>query len=232
MKNPFKLPTPKDLGMTNNIGMSMEKWKEYNVIVRRDYPIRFFFSETLSDFFVYKMFKPIKNVWYYIVSHIVPSRRYHMLDLRQPKGSPTEYRYGWIDSDWQMTFAMFNILVRYVEIEMPHGFFVPTAEDFKNPDITQDEVQSMLRHIEKYNEIMALYNYWKIERPILEAKHDEALTAWHTAKEKNGGSISSVNDTPEIKRLWNELNVISDARDKKLEEMLHRLVDIRSCLWT
>src|SRR5579863_10256158 len=137
----FRLPTPSELGLckdtehnalpmrflTSDAGPTWEDWQE---IVKKNYPIRYFLAEELVPWIRQKYRKYVTDPIYWIKCHLLPKHRYHLLDLRQPKskheGRP--YRYGWIDSDTQMLYALFNILNNFVKHEMPH-WYCPSEEE-------------------------------------------------------------------------------------------------------
>ncbi len=241
-KKLFQIPGPADLGMSksNNAmpsryfpnGPDDVTWEDYYERIKKDYPVRGFFAVTLPEAWralVRKMTSKPKAFKYWLVSHLVPSRRYHMLDLRQPSGSVDEYRYGWIDTDWQMVYALFNLLVRFVEKEAPSGYFVPSEEDAAK-DTEEGECNQytgLKRQLDNHKEYMAIYKYWKTDRRVTEKKYADALSAWSSAHQASKGF-----DTPEVKKLWEEMNSIKEQNDKTLENMLHRLIKVRHCLWT
>jgi hypothetical protein len=51
----------------------------------RKIPIRYFLSEELPFWWRVNVVNPINKITYWLKSHLFPSRRYHILDLRQPK---------------------------------------------------------------------------------------------------------------------------------------------------
>ena len=103
LKKIFKLPSPQDLGRSDCNALPSRNftpdcegytWEDWREEVKKKYPIKYFFSETMVDFIKYNMYypiyRPIKDTKYCLVSHLVPGRRYHILDLRQPKGNIDE----------------------------------------------------------------------------------------------------------------------------------------------
>jgi hypothetical protein len=212
----FKIPGPKDLGMSdNNHAMPSElfrnnstelTWEDYYERVKKEYPVSFFCASTVPTFFL-DLWRDItrkpKKFIYWLQCHFIPKHRYHMLDLRQ-SGDVLSYRYGWVDAPQQMEYALFNILAKFVEEEMPCFFF---GGDHK--------------------EYMAIYQYWKWDRIVLEKAHAEALMKWSNARKDARGD-----STEEVQLLWKKLEETDEAAKQKLEEMLHRLIDVRGCLWT
>src|SRR5271170_3121827 len=94
-----KLPSPVDLGWSQSNALEDEMfsdeptgktWQDWNKTVKEMRPVRYWISETFGDFVRYKIWlpivQPIENARYWLVSHLVPSRRFHMLDLRQKGG--------------------------------------------------------------------------------------------------------------------------------------------------
>ena len=142
--------------------------------------------------------------------------RYHLLDLRQPKvkGEPG-YRYGWLDSDTKMVYALFNILNQYVENEMPHHY-CPSEEDVQAEPF-------LLTQRSNYLEVKNLHYWWNVGRKREEKKYLELLHVWSQAK---------LDQNPSEHQLWLELKKIEQANDDKLDEMITRLIKIRRSLWT
>lgn len=109
---------------------------------------------TVKDFFRYTIwgdFKRggIRGAYHWVRCHVW--NRYHVLDLRKPG----VYDWGWIDRDFAMWLACFNLLVEYVEKETP---FEVVNWDW-NPE-----------HANAGKEIRELYEWWKRGR---KAEQDE-----------------------------------------------------------
>lgn len=219
----FKIPGPADVGMSkNNHAMASSHfrnypneltWEDYFEHIKKIMPIRYFICATLPGILLsiwWSVRRPILKIISYLKSHLVPSRRFHMLDLRQPKTelNPNPYRYGWLDTDARMEYALFNLLVEYVEKELPgYGFL---TEEFvkENPECKNQYDQQQ--------EFMEIYNYWKFENPKLDHEYELALCAW----------------SRDNKELSKKLDEMEEYSSKKLNEMLHRLIDVRHSLWT
>jgi hypothetical protein len=229
----FKIPGPRDLGMSDNnnsMPCSMfrsdstkKTWEDYYAKVKELYPVRYFFSHAVYSLWLFSSrWKRIliTDPIYWLKCHLMTKHRYHLVDLRK---ADSQYKFGWMDTDHRMVLAMFSLLIDFVEKEMPHGYFVPTEEEAALDTGECNEHMGSRRQRNNYIEYMAIYNYWKVERPKLEAEHDRLLTAWSAARGVN---------TPESEKLWDELNAQEAAKDKVLEEMLLRLIAVRHYLWT
>ncbi len=116
IKSIFHLPTAKELGRSDSEALPMRwlnhggkyTWEDWQEEVSENYPVKYFIYKTLPRF-IRRQFNKISDLKYYIVSFTI--RKYHLLNLQQPKNSHDNYRYGWIDSDYQMVYAVFTILV-------------------------------------------------------------------------------------------------------------------------
>jgi hypothetical protein len=239
----FKIPGPKDLGMsTHNRSMAINgmrnyvgeaTWEDYYSRVKKDYPVRYFLASTIPSFirscWLDFTRKP-KDIYYYLKCHLIKKHRYHLIDIRQPKteNDPMPYRYGWMDTDHKIEYAMMNLLVEFVEKEVPHGYLVPTEEEAEKDDGIDYKYAGFKKQLDNYKEYMAIYNYWKTERFELDKKHDDLLHAWSKSRTSKDGE----RDNPETKRLWKDLQAATDLKDQILNEMLIRLIKIRHVLWT
>lgn len=244
--NIFKIPGPKDLGMSDSNG-SMPcamfrnypgevTWEDYYARVQKEYPVRYFFSATVPHFFRHnwrKVTQPIIDAKYWLFCHLLPSHRFHLVDIRQPfdhNYNKHPYRYGWLDTDERMMYAMFNLLVEFVEKEEPY-VLIPTAKDLVDADSDSQEDQDrnffLSRQIDQHKEYMTIYNYWKFERPNLEKEYGKLLTAWLDSRE-----LTEDRNHPDTKRLHQEMETFGELKNQKLEDMMHRLVDVRATLWT
>lgn len=214
------LPSPIKLGLSDSNALGSKHfgnqpgqptWEDWEEKVKKMYPVRYWLIEELWPWIRVKWRIHVTDRWYWLVSHVVPSRRYHMLDLRQPKG----YRYGWLDSDSQMTYALFNILNNFVEHEMG-DWYCPSEEEIEaNP--------GLLRQRNHWLETKAIHHWWNVERLRQQEKHDKLLHDWSEARKANSHNVQ---------QLWDDLKKAEKALEDKEEEMLLRLVKIRRSLWT
>jgi hypothetical protein len=200
-------------------GADVYCWEDYYADLKKAYPIRYFFAETLADFLRYKVWfpvkRPISDAWYYLKCHLVPKHRYHMLDLRQPG-----YTHGWRDTDTRMLYANFNLLNEFVKYELPN-FYCPTEEECADISEIGNRKQR-----NDYLEVLALHYWWNTQRALDQKKCDDALHAWHERKHKQKTFDE------ETERLWKEHLLHDEAFDEVETEMLIRLIKIRKSLWT
>ena len=126
----------------------------------------------------------------------------------------------WCDKDRVMLYACFQLLVDFIEKEKPQ-----TIVDYKHEPTQRKEWQEM----------QALYHYWKKDRPKLQRKVDRLLAHWsrkHKTKWvplKNGNYEYVVVKTDN--KAWKLPHQAEDQFEKQEDEMLLRLINIRRRLW-
>jgi hypothetical protein len=219
------LPSPKKLGMSkhNALGSrefgsssALPTWEDWEEKVKTMYPVRYFLIEELIPLIKVTWRKYVWEPWYYLKCHIMKRHRYHMLDLRQPKQSEYSYRYGWLDSDHKMVYALFNILNTFVDKEMPH-WHCPSDEEVEEGD------GSLLDQRHKYLEVKAIHYWWNVDRKRQDGLHAVLLRKWNEARK---------NQDPAEHQYWTELKAREEINKDKKEEMIIRLIKIRGVLWT
>lgn len=224
----WKLPTPTQLGMgesDNAMGMRNfsspgdPTWEDYEEKLEELYPVKFFFAHKLPIFFQrtiwWNITRPFSKAYYWIVSHIVPSRRFHMLDLRQPKNANQAYRYGYCDPCEKITLAMMNILVEFVEKDLPNKY-LHTEEEVKAEPHWET-------HRKSYLTAQEVYHYWKVQRNIDLDEEKALLTRWINARGVQN---------PNADKYMSELEIKENYNAAKLDEMLRKIIDIRGFMWS
>jgi hypothetical protein len=223
-KNLVTLPSPRDLGWSKHNALEDEEfsdnprgktWQDWHRHVKQAHPTKYLFVETIPKFFRYKVWFPVKRPFekahYWFVSHVIPSRRYHMLDLRQEGG----YRYGWQDVPEKMLYAMFNLLGEYLNEETPHDLTDYYTEEQIEADVGLKSQQDSI------NEARAIYHWWKVGRKQEEQAITEARDTWYKNRKKGGKQ-----------EYWDKLRELEEAYENKTDEMITRLMKIRRTLWT
>lgn len=227
----LKLPSPVDLGWSEYNALPSKDWtpncagptwEDWHVEVKKRHPIKYWIAETASDFLRFKIWFPIKKpfskAYYWLTSHLIPSRRYHMLDLRQPGG----YQYGWQDVDSRMLYAMFNLLKEYFK-EEPYDL----SKDYSIEEINADPGRKT--QYEHLQEAKAILHWWEVSR-IEDAKaRDDLLHQWSKLR-KATKALPGSDET--VDKMWAVLQNAEQDDDKKEDEMIARLMKIRRTLWT
>ncbi len=131
---------------------------------------------------------------------------------------------GWCDRDELLLHADFQILVDFVEQERPAA-----AVDWNHDTI----------HRRAWKEIASLYRWWKKERPARKSPlNNKKLKSPPFRFKKIPGTNLSELIQPNRKKYalyYRALRRDSELQKKWLEEdqrNLHRLIEIRSFLWT
>jgi hypothetical protein len=221
------LPSPIKLGMSDSNALGSRHfgnqpgqptWDDWEEKVKEMMPVRYFLVEELVPWFKLQWRKYVTDPVYWLKCHFLKSHRYHMLDLRQPAnkefGFPA-YKYGWIDSDTKISYALLNILNTFVKDEMPHKYCPSEEEVIAEPHM-QHQRSAWL-------ETKAIHYWWNVERLRQQKTHDELLHKWSEAHKVNA---------PETQQLWDEMKKAEQALEDKEEEMLIRMIKIRRSLWT
>lgn len=227
----LKLLSPVDLGWSEYDALESKlfsgttqgkTWEDWHETVKQMHPVKYFIVETAADYLRRKCLRllhPFKEFHYWLVSHLIPSRRYHMLDLRQPgdQDTPDYYRYGWRDTDSRMLFALFNLLNEFVEGEMP-DYYCPTEEEVeKDP--------SLIHQRNFVFEVKAIHHWWNVTRKQDLKAHDNLVSQWSQARKEDGRSEKAA-------KLFRIIGAVEKDNEDKVDEMIARLMKIRRSLWT
>ncbi len=200
---PFALPM-REFGAGPD-DLTWEDWKEQT---QKKYPVKYFIFETVPLWVHCKLYK-LDMRWYEFASKTF--RKQHFLDLRQPVGSPYEYRWGYRDPSERMLFACFNTLCEYVEEREGREKFAEHIEmlkDLEDPPTAQ---------IERETKALELYIWWRDEMPKLHAKLDGMRR-----------DRSAPGYEEKLRESWDFEQEIERITTEKLKE----LMDIRGGLWT
>lgn len=171
----------------------MRRWKDLKTSAQKRRRI----LHVMRDFFVRTVWGDyqrggIVGAYHWVRCHTV--HRYGIIDLSKHSDG---YRWGWIDRDWAMYLACFNLLCDFVENEDP-AVGTRALQDYGDDEYSRAIVAAQL---EDEVEVRRLYTWWKTERP------KEHAAAGYDYK-------------------------VREALDAKDEEMLQRLMKVRTRLWT
>lgn len=239
-KKLLRLPGPKDLGMSDNdcaMPSSMwppsdgrPTWEDFYAKLKELFPIRYFFGRSIPTFIRRKIYYPIRrpviDSIYWIKCHILPSHKFHLIDIRQKKSDISDvddYRYGYREVSDRMLLACFTLLNSFVEEE--DGGYCPTSKQIEE---AEDDIKDcLIKQRNESIEMMAIYNWWNLDRKVdFKIKQDIKGIYYKTIK-----SIGNKN-SKETNELWDKYNKVDQDFDSKEEEMLIRLIKIRHKLWT
>jgi hypothetical protein len=232
-----RLPLPKELGMSDDNALPSREfspdvegitWEDWDKKVKELYPIKYFLVETVANFILYNIWLPVtqpfSDLWYWLVSHLIPSRRHHMVDLRQPCSNGDIinfdcYRYGWLDTDHKMLYALFNLLNLYVAREL-ESLYSPTKEEIeKEPHLkTQADLIA---------EIKAIHQWWNVERKESFIARDRLLNKWSELRKNK-----ETRQNGEAEKVFKEMKEADQSFEDQTDAMISRLMKIRRNLWS
>lgn len=189
-------------------------WEDWRDEVSAKYPVRFWLTNTLPYGYFYPWLRTASNWWEWLMCHLLPSRRFHLIDVRNP-GPGIHYTHGWRDKPDMMLWSWMVLLRDYVENEQPvDPASWASPEELAEPGLAAQKAE--------YDEAIAIYNWWmhgrveeeEEEQRLLDAKKQffERTVEWRMATDA-----------------WFQYRTWRSERD---DEMLRRLVAIRRRMWT
>lgn len=160
-----------------------------------------------------------KHLCYWLRTHTY--NRYHILDLRRAElENPDGYRWGWTDRCYSLMLANFLVLRDFVEQEKPWSLSDYIAKLEANGD-PNGELPSLRKQQADYEECMLLYRWWVKDR-FDEYREFEQREVETFERFKKTGDESD-------REAWFAADL---AKEKRNNEMLHRLIALRGYLWT
>lgn len=228
LKKIFGIPKPRALPMEKFCNPGDYTWKDWHEDARKNYPIRYFLSETVPMWYRVHIYMNVSHFWYWIKYRLY--KKSHLLDLRQPHtNTGDDYRWGRLDEYSQMLYACFNILMNYIKSSRNGYVYSIDDIEYLQKQILNTENEYERHHLEQdlefFKEVRYLHYYWTVARKRQLKDRDEILSEW-------SDSLETRHTDPEYtKLLWDKLRKIEEETIVKEEEALIRLVKIREKLW-
>lgn len=235
--------------------LAWEEWEEWHAATKKARPLAYFCSESIPSkigFVTHKFVKdPINSTRYWIRVRLFD--RYHIIRTKLPP--------GYHDCDERLLFGAFNMLIEYVENELPSVVmkFDPADEKKgkKHPWWSKGwtrfkshtDPKMGLRHLrwemslgasspeqsDKAREIWQLYHWWKFVRPLrLDAYEAAGWSEFYKNSELKDvfSNKRTKEQRDQEKELLRLVDEIEQAYNDEDEKMLIRLIKIRRHLWT
>lgn len=223
-----------------NCSMNWSKWELYDERIKSSFPIRWFISETLPNFYRRK----IVNRWHKTRNWVRyrTTDRYHVVKL--------EIKPGYTDPCNRLLEANFQILKDFVEIELASMqlacdspsksdtrlgvldhfkdiFNKARRKNIRNPEaglryLNWEIEESGGRQAVNAAEKKALYLWWTIDRPNRFKLYEDPHLGW-----SRQGDVLVKGDNAD----YQMIHSLEDFYIKQDQEMLLRLVKIYSSLW-
>ena len=193
----------------------------------------------------YNVFKKIRD-WRYEIEYRLFPLHYHWLD--------TGLGPGCHDPDEVLLYAAMAALKRYIDESGGVGKIQKWIDERLDPNYGNDllekgydaanieDERKAVQHSASIDaEILAIWKWWTIERPNNKKRRDELLHILYsdpdpvTLKETENPHLSEMVFKPfegEEEVLEQEFRTLEKKIDDDEKIMLHRLVDVKDCLWT
>jgi len=130
----------------------------------------------------------------------------------------------WHDADHRMLHACFCLLCSFVEEE--HGGESKLEAWAKELEDNAEPWEEATR----LRESLALYRWWKIEKGADCMRRDDMLHSLF--REPEHGTVRPKERTSEWESRYADFKRLEQKIDEDEQSMLHRLIDIRTSLWT
>jgi len=184
----------------------------------------------------YKLDGRLAEYWYYWRCRIW--NRWNRLPIKTL--GPT-----WTEWDEKMLHATMAVFVDYYENRGRAHTWTTTdlLKEIEDPDSDDNTIAWATSYLPVATEMEAIYQWWTVDRFAERAEQNDALMTWHKAYEAAGGTRFEKTENPRLNRMvlakseeadkLHALHMAIEKRnDEKEQAMLHRLIDIRSHLWT
>ncbi len=179
-------------------------WEDWEEATRKQYPIQWFFRETVTGF-VDSIRRELSNIYWWFAHRT--THRFHVLNISNPGGG-IDYNVGWLDTDTKLLAACGQMIVRFIEKEEPFKYLDGSEEPWASD----------------HREWRALYNWWTVERPQQVKDYDDALKRWSDLRETKGSEAAHEE--------FEKLNALELEHIEHDTEMLIRFVRARRTMWT
>jgi len=230
------------------------KWAEWDAEQKKNTPIRWFFADTVPDFFNENLVWPIERNY-----RKFKARWIHKEWMIVPRGLD---KYEYVENDTLMIHAMFEILENFVMNEKSYMWHV-FSDDIPAPKNDEERFDYAMKHLDweialcgendlqnswkcgkqsqshVAKETKELYLWWKYDRP---ERTDPFENMWyqkyHEMRKARGfDEFSLKNDnTPAEEEIYKKAMDLSTELEndyrKEDEEMMIRLVKIAPGMWT
>lgn len=230
----------------SSVGMSRsicDNTKQWELEFKTKYPIVYNITENwidrVQDFLLLPYDLYDRFMTYYNNRWV---NQLHLLDTKLPKGK-------WHELDTRLLHGAFELLVDFVEVDKAYAYkimnnymhrnthersselgvkYLEWEMSSQNDNATTDpSTNQSVAATEQYE----LYKWWTVTRPNRPNPYD--LSGWNEYEQNNLNKLDYfASITPEEKVLLNKAEQIDTAYYNEDTEMLVRLMNIRSTLWT
>lgn len=157
--------------------------------------------------------RPASDAIWWVKYRLLPKHQHHIVRTGL---DPNYY-----DQDTLMLHACMACLGSYIEEEGGEVQLAAWTNELIARRNAGEENAAGQNQIEHQEEALAIWRWWKVEKPADEELREERLTSWSNGRGKTGTEAR-----------WDELQAIEKKIDDDEQAYLHRLVNIRRSLWT
>lgn len=217
-----------------SLARTIEEWNTYEKQTKTANRFVYWLAHDFMTFAQDIVYFPA-DVWYTIRVYVV-NRYFDKLHVLQTKLEPGKY----YDYDERLLHGMFNSYVQFIEedlgvSELQSQIVWHQSQDTEHQDEQERECTSIwLQHA---REEMALYRWWKFDRPArINSYQASGMKSFYDKRPDRGilelEAVQTDEDNTEYSacsKKWREIDKDYDQED---EDMMIRLVKLRRSLWT
>ena len=201
-------------------------FRDWDLKLKKEYPTRYAIAEGIDLFFrpIRTLKRRLKDGYWWVKYRITPKHKYTTIKLKRLDP-------GYYDADKLLMYFMFEIFEDFMKRQLTNPIHVweYTLEDFEHVDEDEAQKEVDVRNA-TWAEMNKIYDWW-IERPNrVRPKFPKLPKEW--------GALSVLNEDfeeEEKMKEWDKVRLqriaLDEQWDKEDEDMMIRLIKIRSVLW-
>ena len=208
---------PKKYRLEKPYALSIKGWKDWHSQTKKEYPVRYFLEETISDWYRLHIYYPlnrffVEKLFWGFKHRFIKKHQYNIV-------RPSTLEPGYYDARTVLLHSSFHILSEFVEHEQSeYGHVLWTN--------TWD-------HTQAWYTMLQLYNWWTETYP-----NRESTLPDYPESPPDAGFLWALDDdyngTPEREE-WKRISDIrinaEIAWDKEDDNMLKKLAGVRQYMW-
>ena len=176
---------------------------------------------------LHRLLKRNSDVLWELKWRFIPKHRYNLVR--------TGLKPGYYDQDTRILHACLALMGEYIEEEGGEQKLREWSTELRAME------EPCTSQADKQDEALALWHWWKIEKPADEKRRDEMCHELFGGDDFQTKLVEGRDDVvewvqPARSPEWEEKYKVFRALDEKIDNdeqaMLHRLIDIRQGLWT
>lgn len=200
-----KIPVPASLQWSD--------WKKWRKDMKSKYPIRYFFQETLPQYFHGKVYNIRHGYYWPFIHRFHPKYRYHIIK--------TDLKPGYYDPDTRIAHAIFSVFSEFMKYNIENKVVNWEGDDLHANFWTEaNEIYDWLKNVRQFRE-----EKFEKEHPFPKIPENIDIFEIHDKKHR---------DKPFAKEVEKYSQLETEEKNKweqDDEEMMIRIIQIRKFLW-